>query len=134
MSRIELAERTGYNINSLSLIFRNPNFRKRYEERKHDLIDPILQASSKTRFESLVDVASEVLIANLTSKPNANTALRSLDIASRALGMGAERLAPTVNTYVAIVPERAKTTADWVTTAQQTAQSTPERIEPLPGD
>lgn len=108
-----LSEMFGYTQAQTSIIVNSESFKKAMRERKAELVDPLLQTTIEDKLYGLVDTAIDTLMPHLANGDK-NTALRALEIGSRAMGMGvAKPQQVAVNNYVAVVPERAKTADDW---------------------
>lgn len=93
ISQNQLALHFGYTASWISTIMCSDAFQARLAERREQLIDPELRQSIEVQFRGLVARSLEILQEKL-SKPAANVpdqlALRTLEIASRAAGYGAE--------------------------------------------
>lgn len=129
ISQGELARHFGYSESWISIVVNSDAFKERLAERKDDIVDPVLRSSLEERIRGVVDLSLQVLQDKLRATGNPNIAIRVLEHGSRALGYGA-RSAPTavqVNTYVALVPPKSKTAAEWI------ANHTPEVVETAPG-
>jgi hypothetical protein len=81
----------------VSIVFSSDAFKNRLEERRGEVVDPVIRASLKERFEALVTRSLEVLQAKL-SKPSEQVsdalALKTLELGAKALNFGAQ--APVV--------------------------------------
>ncbi|HNC98909.1 MAG TPA: hypothetical protein PKW90_22435 [Myxococcota bacterium] len=97
ISQNEIAERFGYSVPWVSIVFSSDAFKNRLEERRGEVVDPVIRASLKERFEALVTRSLEVLQAKL-SKPSEQVsdalALKTLELGAKALNFGAQ--APVV--------------------------------------
>ena len=53
ISQNEIAERFGYSVPWVSIVFSSDAFKNRLEERRGEVVDPVIRASLKERFEAL---------------------------------------------------------------------------------
>jgi hypothetical protein len=99
VSQNELALNFGYSAGWVSQVIASDAFQARLSERTADLVDPTIRASVEDRFKALVlrslDILREKLDRPAQMIPD-NLALRSLEISSRALGLGAREGGPAV--------------------------------------
>lgn len=88
----ELAVIYGYTPSWISQVISSDTFQARLAERKDELTDPTIRASIEQHFKGLVSrslaIISEKLDRPASQIPD-HLALRSLELASRALGYGA---------------------------------------------
>lgn len=97
ISQNEIAERFGYSVPWVSIVFSSDAFKNRLEERREEVVDPVIRASLKERFEALVTRSLEVLQAKLSKQPDQvsdSLALKTLELGAKALNFGAQ--APVV--------------------------------------
>ena len=97
ISQNEIAERFGYSVPWVSIVFSSDAFKNRLEERRAEVVDPVIRASLKERFEALVTRSLEVLQAKLSKQPDQVSdalALKTLELGAKALNFGAQ--APVV--------------------------------------
>ena len=97
ISQNEIAERFGYSVPWVSIVFSSDAFKNRLEERRSEVVDPVIRASLKERFEALVTRSLEVLQAKLSKAPEQvsdSLALKTLELGAKALNFGAQ--APVV--------------------------------------
>src|ERR1700731_4429196 len=79
----EIAQHFGMSENWVSRIFNSEVFRKRIEERKGEIVDPVLLNTLEDRMRSVLDVSIEVLEEKLREGRNGNLAVRVLEHGSR---------------------------------------------------
>ena len=100
ISQNQLAIHFGYTAGWVSQIISSDAFQARLAERSKEIVDPLLQVSVKAQFEGLINRSLEILRAKLDRPPDQipdNLALRSADLAAKALGYGARIEATQVN-------------------------------------
>lgn len=103
-SQGDLARHFGYSDAWVSRVISSDAFQSKLAERRDEIINPEIKASIEERFRHL----AEQSIARLHQKlenPNAsdNLVLRSVEIAAKALGLGARQAAPAMSMQIAIV-------------------------------
>ncbi len=102
ISQDEIARRLNYSSTWVSLVMASDNFKMRLEERRKELIDPILIHTIEENFKGLASRSLEILKAKLDKDPDEiadSLVLKTLEITSRAAGYGA-RSELNVNTQV----------------------------------
>jgi predicted transcriptional regulator len=111
----ELASLYGYTPAWISQVINSDAFKERLAARKEEVVDPRLRMALDERIRGVVDTSLEVIINKLSETQNLNAAIRALDIGTRALGYGARpQTAINVQTnYVAVVPPRSASSAEW---------------------
>jgi transcriptional regulator with XRE-family HTH domain len=101
ISQNALAKHFGYSASWVSQVMSSDAFQARLLERATELEDPTLVASIEDGLKGMLTRSKEILMEKL-SKPSAevpdNLALRTLELATRALGYGARD--PVVNVQV----------------------------------
>lgn len=117
ISQGELARNFGYTEGWVSQVIASDAFQARLAERKNDLVDPHLRATIDERFKGLVVRSIEILMRKL-DKPEGQisdeTALKALEIASKAAGYGAVKGGVQVNTqFVVQVPAKSASAEEW---------------------
>ena len=70
-------------------IIQSDIFRSRLIERKAELIDPLIMQGAEERLKALMVDSMEVLAEKLALNPNADLAMETLKVSSKALGYGA---------------------------------------------
>lgn len=112
----ELARSFGYTEGWISRVLASDAFQQELEQRKSEIVDPLIRASIEERFKALVYRSIDVTLKKLESPTvGADVALEALNISAKALGYGAKPTGPTVNvnSYVALVPPKAASTEEW---------------------
>jgi hypothetical protein len=103
ISQNALASYFGYSAAWISTIINSDAFQAKLHERKAALIDPALKEQIDQTFDILIRRSQEILLARLQNpEVTDNTALRTLELASRSRGYGArqEPQAPSVDLHV----------------------------------
>lgn len=118
----DLAKATGYTIAWMSQVVNSPAFKERLAERKAEIVDPILAASTKDRLEVVANRALDRIIAKLDGA--SHMAIKDRDLIEMAKlgasGIGAlggsahGNSGPVQNLYVINSPAPAKTSTAWV--------------------
>lgn len=94
VSQNELAARFGYTPSWISTVMTSDAFKMRLEQRKDELVDPLLRASIEERFRAVTTRSLEVLMDKL-SAPSAtipdNLVLQAAALGAKSLGMGVAR-------------------------------------------
>lgn len=116
ISQGELARNFGYTEGWVSQVIASDAFQAYLAERKNELIDPHIRATVEERFKGLVARSIEVLMRKLDdSKVSDETALKALEIASRAAGYGNKSATVQLNQqFVVQVPAKHATAATWL--------------------
>lgn len=100
ISQGEIAARYGYTAGWVSQIISSDAFQARMHERREEIIDPILKATMKERFDALILRSMEILMEKLekpSDKVSDQLVLQTLGLASRAGGYGVRAEAPPAN-------------------------------------
>lgn len=114
VSQGELAKHFGYTQAWVSRVVNSDAFLARLAERKKDLVDPAIAFSLDEKFRSLADTALDVVMEKLTLTRNPDTALKALDLASKAMGYGARQQNLNVQqNFVVALPPKAASAAEW---------------------
>lgn len=111
-----LAEMFGYSVGWVSRVIGSDAFQAALSERRKEIADPFLIASIEERMKGLAMQSIDVLVKKLESAtPDANLALKGLDIATKALGFGARDRGPAnvQNNFVVALPGKVENAADW---------------------
>jgi hypothetical protein len=96
----EIAVHFGISEPWISQVFRSDSFKKRLEDRKAELVDPLIVQSIQEGFETLIQQSQRVLQDRLTEAgPAADSklALAILSVSAKALGFGARESTVNVN-------------------------------------
>ena len=103
ISQDHLAAHFGYSASWISIILASDAFQAFHARRTAELIDPALRATIEDRFRGLVHRSQEILLEKLKGPVGSipeNLALRTMELASRALGYGARDVAPPVQVNI----------------------------------
>lgn len=116
VSQGELARTFGFTEGWVSQVIASDAFQARLAERRAEIIDPTLRATIEEKFKGLIERSYRVLMRKLEAdKVSDETALKTLEIASRAAGYGAKTAQVNVQTnFVAVIPPKAASADDWV--------------------
>lgn len=110
----DLALKFGYSEVWISRIMGSDAFQARLAQRRDEIIDPFLIASTEERLKGLVHQSLDVLADKLQATKNPDLALKSLDIGVKALGFGArDRGAAVQNNFVVQLPGKARSAEEW---------------------
>lgn len=103
ISQDSLAAYFGYSASWISTIINSDAFQAALHKRKMELVDPALKEQIDQTFDILIRRSQEILMARLQSpEVSDNTALRTLELASRSRGYGArqEPLTPPGDVHI----------------------------------
>jgi transcriptional regulator with XRE-family HTH domain len=103
ISQNQIASHYGYSASWVSQVMSSDAFQAKLAERAAEIEDPTLRATVEDGLKGLVARSLEILKAKLNAEPSAvpdNLALRTLELGSRALGMGARDQAINVQVNV----------------------------------
>ncbi len=102
----------------ISQIINSDAFQARLEERRTELVDPVLQASIKERLNAVASVSLEKILDKLTSAvpKDDDFLIKTATLATKALGYGArDGGGATANVAVVVqVPPKAASVTEWV--------------------
>ncbi len=125
-SQGDLARMFGYTQAWLSRVINSDAFNARLAERKTELIDPTITASIEEGLKALASVSLDVVLQKLTAaSPDANLALKAMEVTTKALGYGLRQqaVATVQNSFVVAMPTKAATAEDWVQAYDPHAQA-----------
>lgn len=126
ISQGELATRFGYTQAWVSRVMNSDAFLARLAQRKADIVDPSLAQSLEEKFRTLASISLDVVIEKLTTVKNPDTALKALEVSSKALGYGARQQNLNVQqNFVVAMPNKVQTPEDWAAMHQHISQRTP---------
>lgn len=125
----ELARRFGKSIGWISIVMGSDAFQAALAKRRDDILDPELVATIEERLRGLAAQSLQVISKRLEQSESSDLALKSLDIASKALGFGARQSGGgnTTNNFVIALPVKAKDSDEWLKSAN------PRQIEDQSG-
>jgi hypothetical protein len=98
----------------ISRIIGSDSFQGALAKRREEITDPFLVATIEERMKCLATQSLDVLARKLDLADNADIALKTLDITTKALGFGARHQGGnTVNNFVVQMPDKAPSIEDW---------------------
>lgn len=114
ISQGKIASTFGYTQAWVSRIFNSDAFQARLAQRKADIIDPALTLSIEEKLRALADKSLDVVLDKLTQTSNPDTAMRALEITTKALGYGARQQNVTLQqNFVVALPAKAASADEW---------------------
>jgi len=115
ISQGELAKAFGYTQGWLSRVMNSDAFQARLAARKTEVVDPQLVLSIDEKLRALASKSLDVVLDKLTVTQNPDTALKALEVTSKALGYGARQQNLNVQqNFVVALPPKAASAGDWV--------------------
>jgi len=110
-----LAANFGYTQAWVSQVINSDAFQARLAMRKEELVDPGILASIEERFKGLIHQSVTVIGDKLAATQNADLALGTLAVMTKAMGYGArpEKSVNVQNNFIVQVPVKAATADDW---------------------
>lgn len=110
----ELAHHFGYTPGWISQVVNSDAFQEALARRKNELVDPRLRMSIEEKLKGLVDQSLIILAEKLAATQDAKMAMKALDVGARAAGYGIKSAnIGQVNNYIAVVPPKERSGADW---------------------
>lgn len=124
----ELAQRFNRTMGWISIVMGSDAFQAALAKRRDDLMDPEFVATLEDRYKGLALQSLKVLSEKLASTENADLAVKSLEISSKALGFGARGPSSINNTnnFVVALPGKIQDASDWAATHARNITSLPE--------
>lgn len=114
ISQGQIASAFGYTQAWVSRVMNSDAFNVRLAERKGELVDPTIAATIEEKFKALASKSLDVVLEKLTVTQNPDTALKALEITSKALGYGARQQNVAVQqNFVVALPPKAQSAEDW---------------------
>ena len=109
VSQGQLATAFGYTQGWLSRVMNSDAFQARLAARKMEVVDPQLVLSIDEKLRALASKSLDVVLDKLAVTQNPDTALKALEVTSKALGYGArqQNLNVQQNFVVALPPKAA---------------------------
>lgn len=130
-----LAAIFGYSPGWVSQVLNSDGFQTYLKSRQEELVDPMITASVEERLRGLVVKSIDVLQEKLYTDPRADTAVKALEVGTRALGYGAKTGVEINQTYVVALPAKQPDTQSWLNNVAKTVDGV--RVptqEVLPGE
>lgn len=123
ISQNELAKTFGYSVPWVSRVLNSDAFLARLAERKEDLVDPTIMLSLDEKLRALADKSLETVMHKLaTAPPGAmvDTAMKALELSTRALGYGAKQQNIAVQqNFVVALPSKVENAMEWAERGRQ---------------
>lgn len=115
VSQRELAAHFGYTESWLSRVINSDAFLARLADRKKELIDPGILQSIDEKYKNLASTSLMVLQEKLEASKSVDLALKTAELATKALGYGARNTGVQINQqFVAVLPEKAESQNAWL--------------------
>lgn len=110
----QLAKQFGYTQGWVCRVMSSDAFKERLAKRKGELVDPIIAQSVEEKLTAVVSRAADIILDKLDATPDANLAIKAIDVAARAAGFGAKQGGVQVNTqFVVHMPTKSTDAASW---------------------
>ena len=114
ISQGELAKAFGYTQGWLSRVMNSDAFQARLAARKTEVVDPQLVLSIDEKLRALASKSLDVVLDKLAVTQNPDTALKALEVTSKALGYGARQQNLNVQqNFVVALPPKAASASEW---------------------
>ena len=114
MSQGQLAMHFGYTGPWISRIMNSDAFQARLAVRKGDIVDPTLVASVEEKLRTMASKSLDLVIDRLALGTDLDSALKAVEISSKALGYGARQQNIAVQqNFVVALPPKAQSSAAW---------------------
>ena len=115
VSQGELAKHFGYTQGWLSRVMNSDAFQARLALRKTEVVDPQLVLSIDEKLRALASKSLDVVLDKLSATQNPDTALKALEVTSKALGYGARQQNLNVQqNFVVALPPKSASAEEWV--------------------
>ena len=108
----EIAMVFSYTPEGIGIICRSDAFQARYQVRRDELVDPLIQKNVESRLQGLAHASLDILQEKLKDTSDPNLALKTLDLATRASQYGA-RGPQGGTTFVVQLPGPATNSEEW---------------------
>lgn len=114
LSQGQLAAHFGYTQPWLSRVMNSDAFLARLAERKKDVVDPVLTLSIDEKLRALADKSLDVVMEKLEATKNPDTAMKALELTTKALGYGARAQNVAIQqNFVVPMPQKAESSDAW---------------------
>ena len=114
VSQGQLATAFGYTQGWLSRVMNSDAFQARLAARKMEVVDPQLVLSIDEKLRALASKSLDVVLDKLSVTQNSDTALKALEVTSKALGYGARQQNLNVQqNFVVALPPKAASASEW---------------------
>ena len=126
ISQTQLAAMFGYTGPWVSRVMNSDAFLARLAERKSDLVDPSIALTLDEKFRSLASQSLDIIQEKLHSTRNPDTALKALELSTKALGYGARQQNLNVQqNFVVAMPTQMATPEAWAEQHKHIATKVP---------
>ena len=114
ISQGELAKAFGYTQGWLSRVMNSDAFQARLAARKTEVVDPQLVLSIDEKLRALASKSLDVVLDKLAVTQSPDTALKALEVTSKALGYGARQQNLNVQqNFVVALPGKSACAQEW---------------------
>lgn len=115
----------GYSVGWVSRVIGSDAFQARLALRKTEVVDPAIIASMEDRLRGLAYQSMDIIQKKLDATGSADIALKTLELSTKALGLGARpaNVATQNNTFVVAMPQKATDEKEWAAGAQASAKA-----------
>lgn len=129
MTQVDLSKYFGYTEGWVSRVMGSDAFNARMAERKGEIVNPGILATMDEKIKGLALHSIDVLQRKLEATSSPDIAIKSLELATKAMGMGARISGPTnvQNNYVVALPPKVGNETEWAAAASQSAAALAER-------
>lgn len=126
ISQGELAQQFGYTQAWVSRVVNSDAFLARMAERKNDIVDPSIALTLDEKFRALANQSLDIVMDKLAVTKNPDTALKALELTSKALGYGARQQNLNVQqNFVVAMPQKHASPESWAAQHQGLAGTSP---------
>ena len=132
LTQIQLGKVFGYTGPWVSRIVNSDAFQARLAERKADLVDPMLRVTLDEKLRAMADQSLAIVMDKLAVTQNPDTALKALDLATRALGFGARNVQQNnvQQNFVVAMPSKVENATEWAARAMSQGAGAGSRSAP----
>lgn len=126
ISQGAIAQQFGYTQAWVSRVMNSDAFLARMAERKSDLVDPSIALTLDEKFRALANQSIDIVMEKLAVTKNPDTALKALEMSSKALGYGARQQNLNLQqNFVVAMPQKHSTPESWAEQHQALAGRSP---------
>lgn len=125
ISQGKLAQYFGYTEGWVSRVVGSDAFQARLAARKDEVVTPAVMASMNEKLQGLAHQSMEIIKNKLEATSSPDLAMKTLELTTKALGMGArvgQQNNIQNNTYVVALPQKATDENTWATEAKVEAK------------
>jgi hypothetical protein len=114
LSQGAIAQQFGYTQPWVSRVMNSDAFLARLAQRKADIVDPSIALTLDEKFRALANQSLDIVMDKLAVTKNPDTALKALELSSKALGYGARQANLNVQqNFVVAMPQKHTTPESW---------------------